>query len=355
VQSTSWRGARALALLMGIAVAACVTPYRQGERLYRQGDLRGALEAWRSAGDRAGPRIRERMAEVEAELDRLLLRYEKRAQVFESEDRLAEAVLYYRLALKLDPGQEAVLDRVQELVRLQQERVRADREAMRSALAEGRMDDAAGLANDLARLDPFDPAIQIELRQARASLGGALQRHLEAGKDSFAAGNREGARRAFEAALEIEERNETALGYLSYLRRFEESEGLPGGASPPPPPATISEEQILAEGHFRAAEQAESIGEPYRAIVEYQATLRIDPKHARARSRLEVVRDGLRPRIEDLYEIGKRYFQDEDLHNAARVWRQVLLIDPGDQRTRENVERTERMLSRLEEIQSRGP
>jgi hypothetical protein len=36
------------------------------------------------------------------------------------------------------------------------------------------------------------------------------------------------------------------------------------------------------------------------------------------------------------------------------MWRRVLLIDPGHQRTRENVERAERMLSRLEEIQTGG-
>jgi tetratricopeptide (TPR) repeat protein len=354
VHSNPLRGASALAVLVAVAVVACASPYERGERLYRQGDLRGALEVWRGEPPGADPRIPERLLEVEGEFERLLRRYEKRAESFEAEGRLAEAVLFYRLALKLDPNWPVLLHRVQELVRVQQEEVRAKREELSVALAEGRLREASELVSQLGHLDPFDPAIQIDVRQVRAAVGAEVQRYLEVGKEAYAAGNRAGARRSFLAALKLDDQNETALGYLSYLRRFEESEQQPGRSSPPPPPETISQEEILAEGHFHAAEQAEGAGEPYRAIAEYQAALRINENHERARRRLERVRDGLRPQIADLYAIGKRYFQDEDLHNAVRVWRQLLMIDPGHERTRENVERAERMLSRLEEIQSSG-
>jgi hypothetical protein len=101
----------------------------------------------------------------------------------------------------------------------------------------------------------------------RAVVGAEAQRHLDVGQEAFAAGNRAGARRSFQAALALDARNETALGYLSYLRRFEEIEAEPGLASPPSPPETISQEEILAEGHFHAAEQAEAKGKPYRAIA----------------------------------------------------------------------------------------
>ena len=74
--------------------------------------------------------------------------------------------------------------------------------------------------------------------------------------------------------------------------------------------------------------------------------------HQGARRSLTALRSRLRPEVAGLYQMGKRYFQEEDLHNALRVWRRALSIDPTDQRTRENVERAERMLARLEEIQS---
>jgi tetratricopeptide (TPR) repeat protein len=354
VRTTPLRGLSLLAVLVAVAASACVSPYERGERLYRQGDLRGALEVWHGVPVGDDPQIQERLPEVEAEFERLLLRYEKRAEFFEAEGRLAEAVLFYRLALKLDPNQPMLLNRVQELVRVQQREARERNEALDLALAEGHLREAGELVSQLSHLDPFDPSIQIEVRKVRGAVGAEVQRHLEVGQEAFAAGNRAGARRSFHAALELDARNETALGYLSYLRRFEEIEEQPGLSFPPSPPETISEEEILAEGHFHAAEQAEVAGEPYRAIAEYQAALRINPHHRRARQRLERVRDGLRPQITALYEIGKRYFQEEDLNNALRTWRRLLLIDPGHQRTRENVERAERMLSRLEEIQTGG-
>jgi Flp pilus assembly protein TadD len=59
--------------------------------------------------------------------------------------------------------------------------------------------------------------------------------------------------------------------------------------------------------------------------------------------------------VPTLYEQGKRYFQDEDLEKALVVWRNALLIAPDDARTKENIDRAERILSRLEEIQTRGP
>jgi tetratricopeptide (TPR) repeat protein len=343
-----------LPLLLAATLLACASPYERGERMYRQGDLRGALLEWRAA-PRPDPRIERRLAEVEGEFERLLRRYEKRAQFFEAEGRLAEAVLYYRLALKLDPDQPDVMDGVQELVRVLEQRVRAERQALEAALADGRLAEASTHARELGRLDALDPQVQIEVRQVRALVGDQVAHHLDMGKEAFAAGNRPGARRAFRAALDLEDQNQTALGYLSYLRRFEEIEAEPSPASPAPPLETITQEEILAEGHYHAGEQSEAAGEPYRAIAEYQAALRINPGHARARRRLQRLRARLRPRIDELYEIGKRYFQDEDLPNAVRVWRQVLLIDPGHKRTRENVERAERMLSRLEEIQDRAP
>jgi tetratricopeptide (TPR) repeat protein len=121
------------------------------------------------------------------------------------------------------------------------------------------------------------------------------------------------------------------------------------------PPPSVSSEEILAEGRYRSGQQAEESGDPYRAIRDYEEALRIDPKHTAARRRLMALRAELAPRVPGLYEQGKRYFQDEDLEKALVVWRNALLIAPDDQRTKENVDRAERILSRLEEIQTRGP
>lgn len=333
----------------GLWIVACATPLERGERLYRQGDLPGALEEWRGAPE--DPAAAARLTQVVDELERRLRRYEKQARFFEEEERLGEAILYYRLVLKLDPDRDGVLDRVQVLARRLEQRVRDERAALAEALEAGHLRQASAHAQALAALDPFDPTSQSEATRVRAAVGAEVLRNLESGKQFYARGDRSRAREAFEAVLALEETNQIALGYLAYIRRFE---GLEAQQQLPLPPRAISQEEILAEGHYRAARRAREAGDDFQALAEYRAALRVNSEHRRARGELESLRSELLPRVEELYEIGIRYFQDEDLHNALRVWRQVLLIDPRHSRTRENLNRAERILSRLEELQTGG-
>jgi tetratricopeptide (TPR) repeat protein len=346
--------ARWLGALLG-GLAACASPVERGESLYRQGDLRGAVEIWRavpeSSSDYAASRARLGRADEEYALQRR--RYEKRATFFESQERLAEAILYYRLAHRLDPQSADLIDRVQVLARTLDRRKGEERAALEAALERGELRTAKSHAETLAALDPFDPASQIEVRQARAEVGAEVLRHLEAGRQFYNAGERERAQAEFRAVLELDPDEQVALGHLAYLRRLDDLESeaarevqLPG--------RRVSQEEILAEGHYRAARRAARAGDPYAAIAQYTEALRINKNHAEAREELAQLRAELRPKVDDLYEQGKRYFQDEDLHNALRVWRNVLLIEPDNERTRENVDRAERILSRLEEIQTGG-
>jgi tetratricopeptide (TPR) repeat protein len=349
-------------------LSGCVSPYENGDRLYRQGDVAGALAAWREITPKSSEyaRAHARLETVEADLASSLVRYEKRAEFFEDEGRLSEAVLYYRLALKLDPDRPQTLARTQSLYRELRTKESEERARLAAALAAGSLREANESAEKLQRLDPFDPAIQIELRQVRAETGAQVLRFLEDGKRAYALGDRTAARTAFERVLELDGENEAALGYLSYLKRYDE--GVAAQALQPQqserrrarvgavlPPPSVSSEEILAEGRYRSGRAAEAAGDPYRAIRDFQEALRIDPKHVSARRRLTELRAELAPRVPGLYEQGKRYFQDEDLEKALVVWRNALLIAPDDQRTKENVDRAERILSRLEEIQTRGP
>jgi tetratricopeptide (TPR) repeat protein len=340
---------------------ACAQDYERGAKLYAEGDVAGALGVWRAIPESSSeyPRAHARLQTVEGELSSSLARYEKRAQFFEGEGRLAEAVLYYRLALKLDPDRPATLERVQKLFRQLHDQEAAERQKLAAALAAGKLREANQSAEKLERLDPFDPGIQIEVRQVNAETGAQVLRSLEDGKRAYANGDRVGASAAFSRALEFDPQNEAALGYLSYIKRYdedvaEENQRRKSSSGAPPPP-TLSSQEILAEGHFRSGQQAEEAGDPYRALQEYMDALQIDPKHAAARRRLVSLRTELAPRLPGLYEQGKHYFQEEDLEKALVAWRDALLIAPDDQRTKENVDRAERILSRLEEIQTRGP
>jgi Flp pilus assembly protein TadD len=341
-------GSACIALLV-----ACAGPLERGERLYRQGDLAGARQVWREVPETHGdhPEVQKRLEVIDAAFDRALLRYEKQAAFFETEDRLAESVLYYRLAYKLDSSRDGLLDRIQRLSRELKAQEDAEKRGLAAALRANDLEKASRHATALARLNPFDPGLQTDVRQVRAGIDEQVEKHLERGKAAYAAGQRGAARNEFMTVLALDPRNETALGYLSYIHRFDQFEA---NRRLPPPPGAVSRKEILAEGHYRSAQQAEAADEPFWAITEYQAALGVDPNHNAARRDLARLRRRMKPQVDDLYALGKHYFQEEDLHNALRAWRRVLLIEPDDKRTREHVERAERMLARLEEIQTSG-
>ena len=160
------RSALCCALLLSLA--GCAGAYLRGERLYSQGDVAGALSAWRDIPPSSAeyPRAKLRLETIERELASSLARYEKRAAFFEDEGRLSEAVLYYRLALKLDPDRPQTLARTQSLYRELRAREAEERANLSAALAAGSLREANEAVKRLQRLDPFDPAIQIELRSS---------------------------------------------------------------------------------------------------------------------------------------------------------------------------------------------
>jgi len=358
-QLEAWTRCLTAPLLAPLTVwaLACTTPYELGTTLYREGDIRGALETWRSIPAQDGDHgaAQTQISVVEAEFRRMLTRYEKRGLYYEGEGRLAEALLSYRLALKLDPEQPKLLGRVQELVRTLDTEQRQTLERMRASLEAGKLQAAGQDAQRLERLNPFSPGVQVEIRQVRAALGEEVLRFLEAGKASYPEAPRR-AQRRFEQVLALDPGNETALGYLSYIQeraqpRAEKADAEPETAAALTPPM-VSQAEILAEGHYRSATQAEAGGDAYRALQQYEEALRRNPSHPRAGVASSDLRKRLRPQIEELETRAKRYFQEEDLQNAVLMWKRVLLIEPQRESAAYNLARAERMLARLEELQA---
>ena len=259
-----------------VLALGCAQAYDRGERLYSQGDVAGALAVWRGIPEtsREYPRAHARLETIEAELG-VEPRSATRSARSSSRARAGwpRRCLYYRLALKLDPDRPATLERVQKLFRELHAQKDAERKQLAAALKAGNLRAANAAAEKLSRLDPFDPAIQIEVRQVYAETGAQVMRSLEDGKRAYALGDRAGASAAFSRALELDPQNEAALGYLSYIRRYDQeladedqrrrSTKAAAAAAGAPPPPTLSSQEILAEGHFRAGQQAEEAGDPY--------------------------------------------------------------------------------------------
>jgi tetratricopeptide (TPR) repeat protein len=355
----------ALALLAA-ALAACTTPLELGERRYREGDALGALQIWRSVPPSATyyPRVRRRVSAVEQEFRQLVVRYEKRAVYYERQGRLAESILNYRLALRLEPGNRGdTLEHVQQLARTLAARKQEAKRALREDLDAGRLAEARENLVALRTLDPFDSELEIVSRQVDDALEGKLETLLARGRRGFNSGEYRDARAAFEEALVLDPQNESALGYLAYIDaiRAEESRAVGSRAEAPlaqaPPRAEpqlvgASDAEIRAEGHHQNALAAERGGDPYAAIRYELRALELAPHHAEAQRHLAALRGQLAPQVPALIATGRDHYQQEELHSALDAWRRALLIEPENGEAREYVGRAETLLQNLERLRS---
>jgi tetratricopeptide (TPR) repeat protein len=341
---------------LALLVVGCTTPLEQGERLYHEGDRLGALETWRAVPEEASDHdeVRERIRVVEAEFQRLVVQYKQRGRYYEGKERLAESILNYRLALKLQPDDAETLDHVQTLARKLASRKAARKTRYRDAFEASDLPEARRQLATLRTLDPFDPEIETDERQLHEALRAEVGRRMGTGRRGFAAGNYDGSTAAFQSVLELDPDNESARGYLSYiatLRRESEAAGNDPVAFEDPG-SFKSDDEIRAEGFYQNALAAERKGELYAAIRNDLHALQADPAHEAAKRQLSLLRRRLAPEVDTLIEAGRTAFREEDLQSALDLWRQALLVDPRNERVIAYVGRAEQQIQNLERMRS---
>jgi hypothetical protein len=341
-----------LAALAAGGLLACATALDTGERHYRDGDRLAALETWRGVppDHRDFAAAQQRAAEVEEEFRSLVVRYKQRGRYFESRERLAESILNYRLALKLQPGDRETLDHVQLLSRALAAEKSATLAAFRAHLEKRELGAAREKLARLSDLDAFDPDLETERRQFNRELAEGIRLGLARGRQHFAAGDLAAAEGEFQAVLALAPENESAQGYLSYIatiRKTRERRAAVDTAW-----VGASDDEIRAEGFYQNALAAERAGDPFLAIRRDLSALGADPEHAAARQHLARLRARLAPEVENLVESGRQYYLQEDLQSALDQWRQALLIDPGNARAKDYVERADRLLENLEKLRA---
>jgi tetratricopeptide (TPR) repeat protein len=346
----------ALLLLAAVVLAfACTTPLELGERRYQEGDRLAALEIWRSIkpDNRSYHEAQERITQVEAEFEQLVVRYRQQGRYYERKGRLAESVLSYRLALKLQPDDHATLARVQELVRtLAQERASAEKE-LHQRMAAGDLAGARQVVEQLRVLDPFSPELASQDRQLDRAVQTQVAQWMAQGRRGFSSGNAQAAETAFRKVLDLDPDNESARGYLSYISRIQSREGIGGGTASADADGAefdASDAEIRAEGFYQNGLAAERAGRPFDAIRLYLDALQENRAHAGAREHLTAVRSRLEPTVPQLIEAGRVAYQQEDLQAALDQWNRALLIDPRNAKAREYAKRAEQLIENLERL-----
>jgi Tfp pilus assembly protein PilF len=365
MRASARTAARALA---GAALlAACSTPVERGERLYREGDRLGALEIWRSIPQnaRAYPAVQQRIPMVEAEFQRLVVRYQQRARYYESKGRLAESILNDRLALELQPDDAATLARVQSMARVLAARKAELMQHYRGSFAAGDLAAARRTLAQLHTLDAFDPELETEARALGDALRSEVSKQIAMGRRGFASGNFTAAQHAFEEVLELDPDNESAQGYISYIDTLRRERTRSGAGSKTAAnnnnnnttnfakgDTFASQAEIRAEGFHQNGLAAARRGDFYAAIRQQLFALGANADHAGAQQELARLRRQLAPEVEKRIENGRLAFRNEDLQSAIDEWRMALLVDPENERTRAYLGHAERQLENLERMRS---
>ncbi len=342
-----------------LVTAACTSPVEQGERLYREGDRLGALVLWRAIPEnsRAYPAVKQRIEVVEAEFQRLVVRYKQRARYFESKGRLAESILNDRLALELQPDDAATLSGVQKMARVLATQKGELLTQYRAAFAAGDLGVARRTLAQLHTLDAFDPELETEARTLGEALRSEVSKQIAMGRRAFASGNYPAAQKAFVAVLELDPDNESAQGYISYIDTLMQERSKPGKAGKQASGLSnretfASQAEIRAEGFYQNGLAAARRGDAYAAIRQQLFALGANSEHVAAQRELSRLRRSLAPEVEKLIESGRKAFRNEDIQSALDDWRLALLVDPENERARAYISHAERQLENLERMRS---
>jgi tetratricopeptide (TPR) repeat protein len=227
---------RALLAAAALLAVGCATPVLEGERRYREGDRRGALEIWRSVakGDPDYAAAADRAARVQDELIQLRVGYIESARRLESDGRLAESVLDYRLALALRTDDLSTLAHVQQLARQLASRKRSLAAEYQRVLDRGDLEGARQSLARLRALDPFDPEFETEERQLTDALNAQWRRQralyreqragkveglVDAGRAAFREERLDAALDLWRQALLIDPENERIQAYIARTER----------------------------------------------------------------------------------------------------------------------------------------
>jgi len=158
---------------------------------------------------------------------------------------------------------------------------------------------------------------------------GAVSGLLKRGKDAIAAGKREEATAALKKVLEVKPDHAEARQLLESL-----------GAGP-----QAEARKAMAKEHFNTGVEAYEKGNWVEAVRQWELVTGMDPgdKEAakllrKARAKLTASRKEARTRIPAMHEEALKFYQQGKMEDAAKVYRRVLDLDPGDEKAKKALE-----------------
>jgi len=283
--------------------------YRQGRRLYRQGDYRAAIDRLQAALaiDPSHPMARNYLEQSRTDLAETYRRL-----VSESRDLLTNG----------DP--RAALDRIRRARGLRPDDPTARKLEQRAITALGRQiatllanaqalsaagndQKAADLFRQVLALDPAHEQARSGLEQIRRQRRRQLARHLSEGNEALEAGRLAGAREAFRAALDLDADNEEAR------RGMERTEAMIAS---------------LVTKELQWARRARQAGRPAQAREHYRKALELDGRDD-IRQELDAFESENDHRIRELLAGSEKAMQAQEFARARNILARAEAIAPA--------------------------
>lgn len=194
----------------------------------------------------------------------------------------------------------------------------------------GAWDDAAGVFQQALAASPSHDQSRTFFNRCRTRAEDAkLDRSLAAARESLAAGRNEEAKAALRNVLAIRPDHAEAKALLESI-----------GAGP-----QAEERRRQARVHFNKGVEAYEQGRWADAVREWELVTTLDPADQeagkllrKARGKDAAARRAARARIPAMHEDAMKLYQQGKLEEARKVYRDILDIDPADDRAKRSIE-----------------
>jgi hypothetical protein len=350
-----YRLLRAAALLVLVAAAGCaqlpgVERLGAEERVahwVQEGEYGKAWELLQQLPETALPEQRERLSALIAEYDRQAIAEAR--QRYEQDDWAGALDLLEAAQGRLPAGSESHGHYV-ELQGQLAHRAEELRERLLIVRSEALLL-ALPLLEDLARLEADRAAAYGELEHSRTELAAMAAQLVACGRAALEAGRLDRAERCLQLAARVEQAPEVMqmLAELEKVRSAQQQRARAQRERTAAETRRREAEALLAEA--RELIQQARLADARETLAHLLASDVPTPEVAELHEALSAA---ISAKVDELLERGNTLYRRERIEEAREVWRSALQIDPGNPRVRSNIDRADRVLERVRQLQQQA-
>jgi len=269
--------------------------------------------------------------EVSAKVASVVADYSAKAREAEGRGALGKAAGYYTMLVDVNPDDKASAESARRL----KARIDDTRQKAKKALEDGSLASARDSYVTLLKYTPEDEDAKKGMREAEDKIAKEVARQLAKARDAVDSGDIKAASQCVARALELSPGYDEAVALRAKI---------------------ASRVRETAQRYAREGESYLADGKKEKAAESFRAALAVDPGNDMAQSGLDKVRPStsasvatVAPGAPDdsvrkLYLKGVEYYTKGMLADAVATWKEVLKLDPDNDKARSSIAKAEQKL-----------